>query len=157
MMFLYLHAGFRHRVGSAACWPTEFDTLPHCGFLNLSLSVSVSLPHTLSSSLSLPPSLSRSPPSLFVWVSLSPLALPVSVSFSFQAWNHLIIAYSSFGMLLNAHLSKPGGNNLPRDITHTHRHTHTHTLALSFTHTSRSGFITAGPFAVHRNPSPIPD
>lgn len=66
--------------------------------------------------------------------------LPVSVSFSFQAWNHLIIAYSFFGRLLNAHLSKAGGNNLPRDITHKHTRTH----ALSLAHTSRERIYYSG-------------
>lgn len=69
-----------------------------------------------------------------------PPPLPVSVSFSFQAWNHLIIAYSFFGRLLNAHLSKAGGNNLPRDITHKHTRTH----ALSLAHTSRERIYYSG-------------
>lgn len=129
MLFLYLHTGFIHRLGSAVCWPTECNAVPL--FLNLSLSVSISLPCTPSS----PFSRSSPPPSLSVSVfrslSLSfSNPLSVSVSFSFQAWNHLIIAYSSFGRLLNAHLSKPGGNNLPWDITHTHMHARAHTCRL---------------------------
>lgn len=125
MLFLYLHTGFIHRLGSAVCWPTECNAVPL--FLNLSLSVSISLPCTPSS----PFSRSSPPPSLSVSVFLSlslsfSNPLSVSVSFSFQAWNHLIIAYSSFGRLLNAHLSKPGGNNLPWDITHTCMRVHTH-------------------------------
>lgn len=47
-----------------------------------------------------PPPRKSSNPSSPLPPNLSPA--PVSVSFSFQAWNHLIIAYSFFGRLLNA-------------------------------------------------------
>lgn len=109
--------------------------------LNPPLSVSVStspqivqlpLPHPLPSLLPPTPPRSTSPP--------APPPLAVSVSFSFQAWNHLIIAYSFFGRLLNAHLSKAGGNNLPRDITHKHTRTH----ALSLAHASRERIYYSG-------------
>jgi len=123
MMFLYLRPGFRHRFDPTCVGQQSLIATHTVAKATESMSLCFSFP----SSRSPPPSLPR-----HLSLSLS-LTLSVSVSFSFQAWNHLIIAYSSFGRLLNAHLSKPGGNNLPWDITHTHTHMRAHTRA--HTHT----------------------
>lgn len=87
------------------------------------------------------------------WKSIQLSLSSLSVSFSFQAWNHLIIAYSFLaGCWMPT--SQSGEKTIYPGISHTNTHTHTRSHLL--THTSIGGFITAGPCAVHRNLSPIP-
>lgn len=117
------------------CVGPQSATLSHAAPLSKSTALCFRF-HLLANRPASPPPPHSSP----IYLSPAPPPLPVSVSFSFQAWNHLIIAYSFFGRLLNAHLSKAGGNNLPRDITHKHTRTH----ALSLAHTSRERIYYSG-------------
>lgn len=105
-------------------------------------------------SLFLPPPLSSSQ---IVQPPTPPRSAPVSVSLSFQAWNHLIIAYSFFGRLLNAQPLKGWRKQFtPGYHTQAHSRTRTRTCTrppdCSRLCTSRregrwgggGGFITAG-------------